>query len=150
VIWHVYADGGMLSGVDETQNGVHHLVQRHRCPDLVIGHPAQQRLNRLDVIKDPAEFLRCLAERVTGPVCQPLNKRLNRRAQQNNMIELRMELHLVLLAASDEQDVRVLGGQQCLDGVLPPYLTAVRQTLAPPIVSVDCFVPASGQGAHNG
>src|SRR5258708_8311584 len=82
VIGHVYADGGILSGADITQNGRHHLVQRHRCPNLVIGHPAQQRVNGLDVIKDAAEFLRCLGERVAGPGRQPLNQRLEPRAQQ--------------------------------------------------------------------
>src|SRR5258708_33153791 len=82
VIRHVYADGGILSGAAETQNGRHYLVQRHRCPSLVIGHPAQQRVNGLGVIKDAAAFLRCLAERVAGPGRQPLNQRLEGRAQQ--------------------------------------------------------------------
>jgi hypothetical protein len=70
LVWHVYAGDSTLSGANETQNCRHHLVQRHRCADLVIGHPAQQRLNGLEVIKDAAEFLRCLAERVAGPARQ--------------------------------------------------------------------------------
>jgi hypothetical protein len=34
-----------FSCVDETQDGRHYLVQRHRCSNFVTGHPAQERLN---------------------------------------------------------------------------------------------------------
>ena len=52
VIRRVQADGGALSCAGDTQNSRHHLVQRHRCPDFVPGHPAQERLNVPDVLKD--------------------------------------------------------------------------------------------------
>lgn len=46
---------------------------------------------------------------------------------QDDVAGLRMELHLVLLAAGHEQHIRILGSQECLNGVLRPHLTAVRQ-----------------------
>jgi hypothetical protein len=39
---------------DEPQNGRHHLMQWHRCANLVTGNPAQQRLNGLQVVKEAA------------------------------------------------------------------------------------------------
>ena len=41
VIRRVQADGGALSCASETQNGRHHLLQRHRCPDFVVSYPAK-------------------------------------------------------------------------------------------------------------
>src|SRR5258708_2241179 len=38
-----------------------------------------------------------------------------RRAQQNDVIELRMELHLVVLAAGDEQHLGIVSVQERLD-----------------------------------
>ena len=115
----------------------------------MISHLPQQRLNGVDVIEDAAEFAGCFAVGVAGSRRQPLHQGLGRRAQQNDVVELRTELRLVLLAAGDEQNLRVFGGQQCLDGVLPPRLTAVGQGLRPPVVGVDGLVPASGQRADN-
>jgi hypothetical protein len=46
--------GGHVLRVDEPQNGGHHLVQWRRCSNLVTGNPAQQRLNRLEVVKEAA------------------------------------------------------------------------------------------------
>jgi len=43
---------------------------------------------------------------------------------------------LILLTAGDEQDLRVLGVQDRLDGILGPHLTAVRLGLARPVVSM--------------
>jgi hypothetical protein len=65
------------------------------------------------------------------------------------MVELRMELRLILLAAGDEH-VRVLGRQDCLDGVPAPHLTAVRLAPAPPVVSVDGLVSAGTPTIHTG
>ena len=44
--------GDMFSRVDDTQNDPYHLVQRHRCTNLMTGRPAQQRLDGLDVIQE--------------------------------------------------------------------------------------------------
>jgi hypothetical protein len=60
-----------------------------------------------------------------------------------------MELRLVLLTTGDEQHVGVFCGQQSLDGVFPPHLTAAWQGLGPPVVGVDSLEPASGQFADN-
>ena len=146
---HVYPDACLLSRVDEMQNGPHHLVQWDRCLDLMIGHPPQQRLNGPAVIDNAPEVFGCLAVGVACSGRQPSRKNLEWGAQQNDAVELCVELRLVLLAARDEQDVGVFGGQQCLDGVFPPPLTAVRQRLGPPFVGVDRFEPASGQLADN-
>jgi len=35
-----------LSGIDETQDGRHHLIQRDRDADLVIGYSPQQHAER--------------------------------------------------------------------------------------------------------
>lgn len=66
-------------------------------------------------------------------------------AQQDDHIEPRMEADLILLTPSDEQHVRVLGGQELFDGVLPPPLAAVRKRLAPPVIGVKGLVPAGGK-----
>lgn len=95
------------------------------------------------------ELLGRRAIRVVRPRRQPLDKNLQRSAQQDDVVELRMEPCLVLLAARDEKDVHVLGGQKCLDGVLPPHLTAVRMELNPPIVRVNGPVPAGDQLADD-
>ena len=57
-----------------------------------------------------------LAERVVRPGREPLQQDLERSGQQDDVVELGMEPHLVLLAAGHEQDVDVLGRQQLLDG----------------------------------
>jgi len=115
----------------------------------MIGRPPQQRLNGLDVIGNAPEVFACLAVGVAGPGRQPSGKNLERSAQQNDVVGLRMELRLVPLAARDEQDVGVLSCQQCPDGACPPHLTAVRQRLGPPVVGAGSFEPASGQLADN-
>jgi hypothetical protein len=78
----------------------------------VIGHPAQQGLDGLDVVEEAPQFLEVLAVRVARPRRQSLDQSLDRRAEQDDVIELRVELRLILLAAGDEQDVRVLSGQR--------------------------------------
>jgi hypothetical protein len=114
-----------------------HVAERHRGMDLMIGCLAQKRFDGPEIIEDPAKFGGRLAIWVAGPGGQPLGQDLGRSAQQDDHIELRMEADLVLLAPSDEQHVRVLGGQQLFDGVLPPPLAAVWQWLAPPVVGVN-------------
>lgn len=144
VFAHVYADACILSCIDKTHDGGHHLVQRDRRPDLVIGRSPEQGLNILDVIDNAAELFWCLAVGVAGSGRQPPHQHLERGAQQDDVVELRMELRLVLLTASDEQHVGVFCGQKCLDGVFPPPLSAVRQGLGSPVVGVDSFEPAGG------
>jgi hypothetical protein len=78
----------------------------------MIGHSPQQRLNGLDVIDNAAELFGCLAVGVAGSARQPPHQDLERCAQQNDVVELRMESRLVLLTARDEQYVGVFGGQQ--------------------------------------
>ena len=102
---------------NETQDGHHHLVQRHGGPDLVIGRSPQHRLNGLNVATDAGELAGCFAVGVAGSGRQPPHQHLERSAQQDDVVELRMELRLVLLTARDEQNVGVLCGQECLDGV---------------------------------
>src|SRR5262245_54439462 len=60
-----------------------------------------------------------------------------------------MERALVLLAAGDEQDIRVLGREQCLDRVLPPQLAAVRLHVAEAVVRIDGLVAARRQLADD-
>ena len=74
------------------------------------------------------------------PGRQPLDQDLGRSARQDDHIEPRMEADLVLLTPGDEQHVRVLDGQELLDGVLPPPLAAVRKRLTPPVA--DATLPA--------
>lgn len=38
LILHSQTDGDTISRPDETQNGRHYVVQRHRCPNFVVGH----------------------------------------------------------------------------------------------------------------
>lgn len=54
----------------------------------------------------------------------------------------RLEADLVLLTSCDEQHVRVLDVQELFDGVLPPFLAAVRQRLAPSVIGVNSLVAA--------
>ena len=117
VFAHVNSDARIWSCIDKTQDGGDHLVQRDRRPDLVIGRSSQQGLNILDVIDNAAELFWCLAAGVAGSGRQPPHQHLERSAQQDDVVELRMELRLVLLTARDEQNVGVLCGQECLDGV---------------------------------
>jgi hypothetical protein len=72
-----------------------------------------------------------------------------RSIQQDDHIEPWLEADLVLLAPGDEQHVRVLGGQELFDGVLPPPLVAVRQWLVPSVVGVNGLVPAGSKRLDN-
>jgi len=51
----------------------------------------------------------------------------------------------ILFASGHEQHVGVLGGQQGLDGVLPPPLAAIWLRLAPPGVGVHRLVAQPGE-----
>jgi hypothetical protein len=115
----------------------------------MIGGHAQKRLDGLEIIEDPAEFAGRLAVRVAGPGGQPPGEDLGWSAQQDDHIEPRMEADLILLAPGDEQHVRVLGGQELSDGVLPPPLAAVRHRLAPAIVGIYGLVPAGSKRLDN-
>jgi hypothetical protein len=115
----------------------------------MIGCLAQKRFDSPEIIEDPAKFGGRLAIWVAGPGGQPLGQDLSRSTQQDDHIELRMEAGLILLAPSDEQHARVLGGQQLMDGVLPPPLTAVWQWLAPPVVGVNGLVTAGSKRRYD-
>jgi len=56
VFAYVYADVCIMSGIDETQDGRHDLIQRDRGADLVIGCSPQQRLDSLQVGQDAVKF----------------------------------------------------------------------------------------------
>ena len=135
----------MLSRVDQMQEARHYLVHRHGRLNLVTGCPAQERLYRHHVVKEPTTFFGVLAVRVVDPRGQPVDQSLDRRAEEDDVVELRMELHLVLLAPGEEQNLRVLCIQQGLDGVLAPQLTPVRLRLAPSVIGVDSLEPAGNQ-----
>jgi hypothetical protein len=115
----------------------------------MIGYLAQQWLDDPQIIEDSAEFTGPLAVRVAGAGYQPLGQNLGRSAQQDDHIEPRMEADLVLLTPGDEQHVRVLGGQEVFDSVLPPLLAAVWQGLAPPVVGVNRLVSAGSKRLDN-
>jgi hypothetical protein len=44
------------SGSDPAQDGCHHLVQRRGSDDLVVGYPAEARLNGRDVVEHPVAY----------------------------------------------------------------------------------------------
>jgi hypothetical protein len=93
----------------------------------------------------PAELLGRLTERVVQPLRQPSREDVYRRAQQDDVIELGVELHLILFASGYEQYVGVLSGQQSLDGVLTPLLAAIRLRLAPSGIGVYRLVAQRGE-----
>ncbi len=111
----------------------------------MIGDAPQQRLDVLQVVEDPAQLLGGLAVWVLGALLQSFQQRLDGRAEQDDVVEARMELRLVLLAAGEEQDVGVLGVEQPDDRVLAPALASVAERLRPAVVRVDRLVAASGE-----
>jgi hypothetical protein len=57
----------------------------------MIGQPPQQRLSGLDVSDNAHEVFWCLVVGVAGSGRQPHCKNLERSAQQNDVVELRMD-----------------------------------------------------------
>ena len=82
-------DAETRSGSGKARDSCHDIVERHRGPDLMIGHPPQQWFNVVQVIANAAEFFRHLAVRIAGPGRQPFPQGLPRSAQQHNVVEPR-------------------------------------------------------------
>ena len=104
----------------KTQHGLNHLLDRGTRVHLQRGGSSQQWLDGAHVPKDPSEFVRILAVRVGGPGGQPLHEYRGRRAQQDDVVELRVEPPLVRLAAADEEHVGVVGREESLDAIFAP------------------------------
>src|SRR5882757_1348653 len=133
------------------QDGSDYLGERHVSDDLVVGTPAQEWLDPLDVGPDPAQLDSRLSVRVVRPPRHTSEEDVYGCAEKDDAVELPVEGGLVLLAAGDEKDLRVLGVEELLDGGLPPALPPVRLDVAPTFVRVDRLVsPRPELGDHAG
>ena len=73
------------------------------------------------MLEDLGLFFGTFPVGVAGPCRDPGDEDVSWCAQENDVVEVRVERSLVGLAAGDEQVAVIVAGQQAGDGVLAPY-----------------------------
>lgn len=97
-----------------------HLLDRRSRDNLKRRGPTKTRFDSLDEAKNFGDLTRLLSVRVVRSSRQSLDDQLSRRAKQDDVIELAIELALIGVGPAHEEHRGVFCRKQLLNTVLTP------------------------------
>ena len=115
------------------------IIERLGRVDLMCARGTKQRLNLSDMTQDERALLSRLAVIVPGPRIDPAQEHVDRRTQEDDRVEARIEATLIRNRSGDVERFAVVARQKLFEEILPPNVSAVcLRPLAPRcVVSLD-------------
>src|SRR5579859_8122 len=102
------------------EDAADHLLKWSRGVDFKGGRFSQQRLHRLQIKQRFGEFFGAFAVGIVRAASEAFHEYRGWRAEQHDVIELRVEPHLVAARAAYEEQLGVGCREGCLDPILAP------------------------------